>query len=336
MYRHFDLEIVTMKILIASSIDPEAIATLEEVHDVVSAFKNVTDEMLRELIRDREVLVFRSGVSITAALMECAPGLKLLVRAGSGMDNLDLDYVRRRGLELVRIPQPSARAVAEMTFGFMLALSRRMLEADRSMRAGRWEKHELSGYLLQGKTLGVIGVGNIGMCVAEIGIALGMKVIGCVEHVSEDRIKSFREKGVEILDFEEVVSTADYVSVHVPLKEETRFLMDSHALDRMKPDAYLINLARGGIVDEVALHHLLARGMLRGAALDVHAREGDGMLSPLADLPNVILTPHIGAMAVDTQRDIGRRVINIVNTYAGTNLVTAPGGEMYAEVTRPA
>lgn len=306
-----------MKILIASSIDEDAIDRLRDNHQVVCAFKDVTSENVRTLIRDCQVLVFRSGVKISAELMACAPDLKLLVRAGSGLDNLDFEYVQRRGLKLVRIPQPGARAVTEMAFAFMLALSRRLLEADRSMRESRWDKHELTGYLLQGKTLGIVGVGNIGSCVAEMGVAWGMTVLGCVEHPSPERIEKFREKGIRITGFDQVLAEADYLSIHVPLKENTRFLIHAEELARMKPGSYLINLARGGVVDEADLYHaLVAGGKLRGAALDVHEQEGEGRLSPLAALPNVILTPHIGAMAVDTQREIGRRVVDAVTTFA--------------------
>ncbi len=306
-----------MKIMLASSIDEEAIFRLEEDHQVIRAFGGVPEESLRALIHGCEALVFRSGVRISAQLLACAPDLKLLVRAGSGLDNLDLDYAEQRGMKLVRIPQPGARAVTEMAFALMLALSRRILEADRSMREAHWAKDELSGYLLFGKTLGILGVGNIGGCVADMGIAWGMKVIGCVEHPTPDRVQEFRNKGVRITSLAEVLEKADYLSIHLPLKEDTRCLMGAAELARMKPGSYLVNLARGGIVDERALYEAMtAGGRLRGAALDVHAQEGEGKLSPLAGLPNVILTPHIGAMAVDTQREIGRRVVEAISSFA--------------------
>lgn len=320
-----------MKILIASSIDVDAIETLKKQHEVVCAFRDVTEETLRTLIRDCEVLVFRSGVEISAQLMECAPNLKLLVRAGSGLDNLDFDYVQQRGLKLVRIPQPGARAVTEMAFAFMLALSRKLLEADRSMRESRWAKHELSGHLLYGKTLGIVGVGNIGSCLADMGIAWGMNVIGCVEHPTAERVQMFHEKGVRIAEFDRVLTEADYVSVNVPLKESTRSLIGAAELDRMKPGSYLINLARGGVIDEKALYEALTEGgRLRGVALDVHEQEWEGRASPLAQLSNVILTPHIGAMTVDTQREIGRRVVEAVSSFpadAGFKSISGKGAQ---------
>jgi phosphoglycerate dehydrogenase-like enzyme len=301
-----------MKILVASPIDPGTIEKLQEHHQVICAF-NETSEGLQTLIRDRELLVFRSGVSITADLMECAPNLKWLIRAGSGLDNLDVEYVRRRGLELARIPGPGAKAVSEMSFAFMLALSRRLFEADRSMRESRWAKTELVGSLLAGKVLGIIGVGNIGTRVANLGVAWGMQVIGCVEYPSPERAVKMSEKGIRLTDCEEVISAADYVSIHVPLKDSTRNMINASALSLMKPGSYLINLARGGVVDEQALFKVLSDGdILRGAALDVHEQEGEGKLSPLAGLSNVILTPHIGAMVSGTQRQIGQRIQELV------------------------
>lgn len=309
-----------MNILIASSIDPETIDKLEKEHQVICAF-NETVERLQSIIHDRELIVFRSGVSITADLMESAPNLKWLIRAGSGLDNLDVEYVRRRGIKLARIPGPGAKAVSEMSFAFMLALSRRLFEADGSMREGRWAKTELVGSLLRDKVLGIIGVGNIGSQVAALGVAWGMQVVGCVEFPSPERAENMSQKGIRLTDFEEVISAADYVSIHVPLKDSTRYMFDAKALSRMKPGSYLINLARGGVVDEQALFkELSSGGTLSGAALDVHEQEGEGKLSPLAGLPNVILTPHIGAMVSGTQRQIGLRIQELVAEFMANGI----------------
>jgi D-3-phosphoglycerate dehydrogenase len=305
-----------VKILIASSIEAGAIEQLKAQHEVVCAFHDASEEIIRERIRDCDALVFSSGVKISAEIMEGAPQLQLLVRAGSGLDNLDFAYVQRRGLKLVRIPQPGARAVTELTFALMLALSRRLFEADRSMRQSHWSKEQLSGHLLYGKTLGVIGVGNIGGCVAEMGIAWGMQVMGCVEHPTLVRARQFAKKGIRMAGLEQLLAQADYLTVHVPLKEDTRDLLGAAELSRMKPGAYLVNVARGGVVDELALHDALSAGKLRGAALDVHVQEGEGRLSPLAECDKVILTPHIGSMAVDTQLEIGRRVVQAIESFA--------------------
>lgn len=303
-----------MKILIASKIDPTAIKKLEENHDVICAF-GADQEVLKSLIKDRDILVFRSGVKITAEVMAAAPELKLLLRAGSGIDNLDVDYANQRGLRLVRIPGPGAKAVAEMTFALMLALARNLLEADRLTRQGRWAKNELYGNLLTGKVLGVFGAGNIGSVVGHLGTAWGMKVLACVEHPSTDRADQFERVGIQLTSCEELLSQADFVTVHVPLKEANRNLINDEMLAYMKPSAFLVNIARGGIVDEAALYRALTEGRLSGAALDVHQAEGEGKVSSLAELKNVILTPHIGANTIDSQREIGEIVLDTVEAF---------------------
>ncbi|HEX9076772.1 MAG TPA: NAD(P)-dependent oxidoreductase [Anaerolineae bacterium] len=296
-------------------IDGDTLNELEKQHDVTRAF-GATTESFQKLIPDAEVLIFRSGVTVSAAVMECAPDLKLLIRAGSGIDNLDLEYVHRHGLQLVRIPEPGAQAVAEMTFAFMLALSRNLILADHMTRRGRWLKHELHSHLLAGRTLGIIGAGNIGSRVGQVGAAMDMEVIGCVEHPSPVRAAELSARGIHLVDFDQVITQADYLSVHVSLKDSTRNLINADVLARIKPGAFLMNLARGGVVDEHALFQALTEGgRLGGAALDVHKAEGEGKISPLAELPNVILTPHIGAMTIETQREIGRRIKETVNAF---------------------
>lgn len=313
------------RILLASPIFPDAVERLRERHDVACAF-DASEEALSELIADRDVLVFRSGVNISADLMRRAATLRLLIRAGSGLDNIDTEYVRDRGLELVRIPQPGAQAVAELAFAFMLMLSRDILGADRSMRQGRWAKHGSEGRLLKGRTLGVVGLGSIGGHVADMGLAWGMTVCGCVERPTPARVSAFARRGIELAGLDQVVRTADLLSVHVPLTPTTRGLIDADVLGAMKPGSFLVNLARGGIVDELALRDALADGSrVKGAALDVHEHEGDGVRSPLAPLSNVVLTPHIGAMAVDAQQEIGRRVNEIVDRFADAQKVVHAG-----------
>ncbi|MFQ5708102.1 MAG: NAD(P)-dependent oxidoreductase [bacterium] len=309
-----------MRILIASSIFPDAIQELRQQHDVICAF-NTSEAKLKALIKDREVLIFRSGVSISSAVMQSAPQLRLLIRAGSGTDNLDLDYVRKRGLRLERIPEPGAKAVAELSFAFMLALARNLFQADRSLRQGRWTKYELNGFLLTGKVLGIVGAGNIGSRVGRLGAAWGMQVLGCVEEPTPELAAWLAARNIRLTDFDEVVSSADFLSLHVPLTDATKKMIGEEVFARMKAGSYLINLARGGVVDEQALHTALTKGdRLLGAALDVHECEGEGKVSPLASLPNVILTPHIGAQTVDSQREIGKRVLEIMDLFEADEL----------------
>lgn len=302
-----------MKILIASPLCPQSLEYLRKHHDVRCAF-DADPPDLPSLVEDREAIIFRSGVQITAAVMSRAPDLRLLVRAGSGLDNIDLDYLREKGLTLVRVPQPGAQAVAELALGQMLALARQILPADRMLRQGHWAKHELRGYLLTGKTLGIVGAGNIGSRLGELGVALGMQAIGCVGSPRPDTSDRLNQQGIRLTGFQDVLRTADFVSVHVPLCDATRNLIDAEALSLMKSGAFLVNLARGGVVNEAALYDALTRdGGLAGAGLDVHQREGEGQISALASLPHVVLTPHIGSTTIDTQREIGRRIIEILN-----------------------
>lgn len=306
-----------MKLLIASQVDGDALAQLEAQHDVVAAL-GATEDRLRELVTDREALIFRSGVAISRAVLEAASELRLLIRAGSGLDNLDVPYTAQRGIALERIPGPGAQSVAELTFGLMLAVARRIVVADSLLRQGRWAKAEMVGRMLAGRTLGVVGVGNIGSHVARLGVAWGMSVIGCVAQPSPKRAAAFETAGIDLVDFHSVLAGGDFVTLHVPLSDATRNLVDADAIARMKRGAFLINVARGGVVDEQALlEDLTAGDHLAGAALDVHEAEGEGKVSPLSRLPNVVLTPHIGASTVDSQWQIGQEIIRIVDEYAG-------------------
>jgi D-3-phosphoglycerate dehydrogenase / 2-oxoglutarate reductase len=307
-----------MNILVLSPIDPGAAERLRAEHDVIDA-TGATEGEIRSLVADREVLVFRSGVDITADLMRAAPRLRALIRGGSGFDNVDLDYAREHGIAFIRIPGPGARAVAELTFGLMLALARNIVRADGLWRQGRWVKHAMAGYTLRGKVLGIVGAGNIGSTVGEMGAAWGMEVLGCTEAPSPATAAVLEQKGIRLATFDEIVSRADFLTLHVPLSPSTRNLVDARVLARMKRGSFLLNLSRGGVVDEAALRvELLSGERLLGAALDVHEAEGEGRVSPLADLPNVVLTPHIGASAIDTQREIGERIVALVAALAAS------------------
>jgi len=303
-----------VNILIASSIHKGAIEHLSRDHTVTCMF-GAAEAELEGAIRDKHVLVFRSGVQISRQVLEAADALKLIIRAGSGMDNIDWEYAEERRIPIIRVPGPGARAVAEMSFALMLALSRDLFRADRSMREGHWIKSKISGFLLAKKTLGIIGCGNIGSLVGQLGRAWGMEVVACTESPSAEDRARLAAVGIELTDLDTVLARSDYLSVHVPLQDSTRMMINAETLNKVRPGAFLVNLARGGVVDELALRDALLDGRLRGAALDVHGAEGEGKTSPLADLDNVILTPHIGANAVDAQLEIGRIVIEAVESF---------------------
>jgi D-3-phosphoglycerate dehydrogenase / 2-oxoglutarate reductase len=304
-----------MRLLVASPIHADALAVLQQEHDVRMAI-GAPEQELADAAGDREAIIFRSGVTIGPGALS-APGLRLLVRAGSGLDNLDLDLVRGRGIELHRIPGPGAQAVAELTFGLMLGLARGIVHADRQLRAGHWIKSELVGYNLRGKRLGIVGLGSIGTRVAQLGLAWGMRPLGVVDKPSRERGSTFSAMGVDLVDLPTTLGESDFLTIHVPLGTPTRNLIGATEIGQMKRGAFLVNIARGGVVDETALHQALVDGHLRGAALDVHIAEGEGKVSPLADLPNVILTPHIGAQTIDAQEEIGREIVAIIRRYSG-------------------
>ena len=298
-----------MRILLASPIDPGTTTTLRARHDVLEA----GPDDLREAVRDAEVIVLRSGPLLSAEVLAAAPGLRAVVRAGSGLDNIDLECARERGIRVVRIAGMSGPPVAEMTFALLLSLARNVTLADRLIRQGDWPKPRLGGPLLQGKTLGVVGAGNIGALVGQMGHAWGMQVLGCVAHPSQDAAEHLATRGVTLRAFDDLIEDAHFVTLHVPLDGSTHHLIDADVLARMRAGSLLVNMARGGVVDEKALYEALTRGdRVAGAALDVHETEGQGTVSPLAALPNVVLTPHIGAMARDTQRLIGTRVLELI------------------------
>lgn len=301
-----------VKLFLASPVDPATLDELSRTYDVACLWEDGSSD-LREAVVGRQVVIFRSGVEMSRDVLEGADSLELLLRAGSGLDNVDVQYARERGIRLARVPGPGAQAVAELSIGLMLAVSRKIVRADRSLRTGHWPKHELAGGLLAGKTLGVVGVGSIGSRVAKIGNALEMRVIGCVDPMHRDAERRLNAIGVIPADLERTVSSADIVSIHTPLTKRTHHIFDADLMAMMKPGSILINTSRGGVVDEEALREELVSGdRLIGAALDVHSTEGEGVLSPLADLPNVVLTPHIGAMALDSQREIGDRIVKII------------------------
>jgi D-3-phosphoglycerate dehydrogenase len=230
-------------------------------------------------------------------------------RAGVGVDNIDLEAAREAGVIVVHAPQAAGPAVAEHALALMLSLARRIPQADASMKRGEWQKRELEGAELAGKTLGVVGFGRIGRALGERAAALGMRVVAHDPLLSEAEL---RAGGAEPLTLETLLEQADYISLHVPLQDETRGMIGREAIEKMKPGARLINTARGGLVDEEALLEALESGHLAGAALDVFAEEPP-RLTALISHPNMVATPHLAAQTAEAQLrtslDIAREVL---------------------------
>ncbi len=249
-------------------------------------------------LTDFDALVVRGRTRVTAeAIQSAVPRLRVIGRAGVGVDNIDLEAARRHAVIVVNAPLAATAAVAEHSLALMLSLARRIPQADRSMRQGEWRKKEFEGLELSGKTLGIIGVGRIGEALGSRAAALGMHPIGFDPLLSDEEI---RRKGVEPVVLETLLQSSDIISLHVPLTVDTRGMIGPKEFGIMQPGSYLICAARGGVVDETALLDALETGRLAGAALDVFEHEPPGA-APLIRHPNLISTPHIGAQTVEAQ-----------------------------------
>lgn len=290
-----------VKIVVGDPLDEEFFRLMRGKAQLVKAY-DLDQEGFAELLRDADVVVVRSRRRLSREVIERAPRLKVIARAGVGLDNVDVDYAVRRGIRVLSTEDASTEAVAELTIGLMIALARRIVELDRSMKGGNWCKDMCLGVELMGKTLGIIGLGRIGGRVAQLARVFGMRVVAYDPYVSQDKA---RELGVELKGrLEDLLRESDFVSVHAALTEETERMIGEDEFRLMKPTAYFINTARGAIVDEDALVKALESGWIAGAALDVYEREPPS--SRLTGLENVVLTPHVGASTVEAQRRIAR------------------------------
>ena len=257
----------------------------------------ISAEALLEAVPEYDALIVRGRTKVSAQVFEAGERLKVVGRAGVGVDNIDLAAAKAHGVIVVNAPQAAILAVAEHTLGLLFALARMIPRADASMKAGEWLKKDLVGVQLEGKVLGVIGLGNIGSAVAHRAEFLGLKVLGYDPYVTMDEM--FRW-GAEPVTLSELYVRADFISLHVPLNPETHRMINAQALESMKLGVRLIDTARGGIIDETALLEALESGHVAGAALDVYAQEPPG-ISALVAHPNVIATPHIAAQTLESQ-----------------------------------
>ena len=289
------------KIVVGDPLDEMFFRLLRGKAFLVKAYELDQGEFA-ELLKDADVVVVRSRRRLDRCTIDRAPRLKVIARAGVGLDNVDVDYAVKRGITLLSTGDASTEAVAELTIGLMIALARRITELDRKMKRGNWCKNSGAGVELRGKTLGIIGLGRIGSRVAELARVFGMRVVAYDPYVSREKAERL---GVELKQrLEDLLRESDFVSIHAVLTEETEGMIGERELRLMKPTAYLVNTARGAIVDEEALARALEEGWIAGAALDVYEREPPS--SRLAGLENVILTPHVGASTVEAQKRIAR------------------------------
>ena len=313
------------RILVADPIAEDGVERLRSAGRVDIA-TGLSREDLIARIGEYDALVVRSETKVTAEVFDAAKRLRVVGRAGVGVDNIDLDAATRHGVLVLNAPTGNTLAAAEHAVAMMCALARNLPAADSSMRGGRWERSKFMGFELRDKTLGLLGLGKIGFEVARIaGQGLQMRVIAHDPLVTSERAE---QAGVDLVDLDTLVRESDVLSVHVPLTEQTRGVIDATRLHQMKPGARVINVARGGIVDEQALADALRDGHIAGAAVDVFTKEPLAADNPLASAPNTVLTPHLGASTVEAQvnvaYDVADQIAAVLSGGAARYAVNAP------------
>lgn len=299
-----------MKIIVAEKISSSAIAQLEEPGWTVLTADQL-DGKLTEQLASADALIVRSAVQADAKLLEHADKLRVIGRAGVGVDNIDLEAATHKGIAVMNTPGANAVAVAEQTIGMMLAMARHLCRADRLMHAGKWEKKSLQGTELRGKTLGIIGLGRVGMEVARRAKAFGMDLWGHDPFVS---LAVAKEQGIRLASRDEVFAAADYITLHVGLTPQTAGMINQGSLAKMKKGVRLVNCARGELVNEADLARALDQGHVAAAAIDVFTEEPP-INSPLLALPNVVLTPHVGGSTAEAQEAVGVQIAQQVKEY---------------------
>ncbi|MGE8942814.1 phosphoglycerate dehydrogenase [Leptospira interrogans] len=299
------------KVLISDELSPAAVAIFKERGLDVDVKVGLSKDELEKIIPQYHGLAVRSATKVTEKIIAAATNLKVVGRAGIGVDNIDTKVATARGIIVMNTPFGNSITTAEHAISLMLALGRQIPQADKSTQAGKWEKSKFMGVELFGKTLGVIGCGNIGSIVADRGIGLKMRVIAFDPFLSPERAV---EIGVEKVELEELFTRADFITLHTPLTDRTRNIIDAKALARMKPSVRIINCARGGLVDEKALAEALKAGKVAGAAFDVFETE-PAKESVLFGLDNVICTPHLGAATSEAQENVALQVAEQMSDY---------------------
>jgi D-3-phosphoglycerate dehydrogenase len=301
-----------IKILVADDVSDSGLQPLRDAGFVVEQRTGLAPEALREALRDSDGLVVRSETKVTADLMDHAPKLRVVGRAGVGVDNIDVVAATARGVVVMNAPDANTITTAEHTIAMLVSLARRIPQAHASLKAGKWDRKRFIGVELQGKTLGVVGLGRIGRAVVVRARGLGMHVVGYDPFVAPDLA---RDLEVELAPLDEVFAKADFLTVHTPLTVETRGIIGQGAFAKMKRGVRVINCARGELVDEAALYEAIKTGIVAGAALDVFAQEPPAADHPLLVLDEVIVTPHLGASTTEAQEGVAFTVAEQMRDY---------------------
>ena len=306
-------------VVIAEVLAASCAGHLREACDVMEAAGESRSSLLG-LLSEAEGLVVRSGTQVDRELFEAAPRLRVVGRAGVGVDNIDLEEATRRGVLVVNAPLANSISAAEHTFGLLLSQARNIPRADATIRSGRWDRAAFRGVELHGKTLGLVGMGRIGALVAQRALAFGMRVVAYDPYITAEQA---RQAGGELMDLDSLLAESDFISLHLPRTPETENLLGKEAFAKAKRGVRIVNASRGGIVDEAALADAIQAGQVAGAALDVYADE-PLIGGPLVELPQVVLTPHLGASTVEAQDKAGLHVAeSVVAGLAGERPMSA-------------
>ena len=291
-----------VKVIISDPIAGIGVEMMRQAGIEVDVETGLAPEELERTVGGYDIIIIRSATKVRKPIIEAAKNLKLIVRAGVGLDNIDVEYAKSKGIEVMNTPAATSNAVAELTVGYLFGLARRLPQTTASMRAGKWEKKKFSGSEIARKTLGLVAYGRIGWLVAKKALALGMEIIAYDPYVSDPRGLE-----MEFVSLEELLKRADYISMHLPLTNETRDLIGGPQFELMKDGVRIINCARGGTINEDALYEAIVSGKVEGAALDVYLEE-PAKGNKLFELDEVIGSPHIGASTVEAQHRVGVEV----------------------------
>ena len=310
------------RVLIADDIGSHGIERFEAAEDIDCSIQtDLSPEDLLSAVVDFDALVVRSATKVTAEVLAAAEKLRVVGRAGMGVDNIDVTAATQQGVIVMNTPQANAVAAAEQTLALMLAATRHTAQAHRALSEGRWERGKWSGTEMFRKTLGIIGFGRIGRLVASRAHAFGMEIVVFDPYISEEVAL---DTGVELVNIDELFAVADYVTLHAPASSETENLIDSAAIDSMKDGVVIVNVARGALIDEVALAAALRSGKVRAAGIDVYRSEPPEEDHPLIGLPNVVHTPHLGASTAEAQRDVSAQISDqIIDALRGNDIRNA-------------
>ncbi|MDO8644798.1 MAG: phosphoglycerate dehydrogenase, partial [bacterium] len=309
---------MSAKILVSDKLSSRGLEILKKGGLSVDFKSGLTPEELIKILPGYDGLVIRSGTTVTADLIEAATNLKVIGRAGIGVDNVDLPAATRKGIVVMNTPSGNAVTTAEHAIAMMFAVSRKIAQADASMNKGQWEKKKFTGSELCNKVLGVVGVGNIGKIVADRALGLHMKVIGFDPFLTPEAAQKL---GIELVSLDDLFSRADYITCHTPLNEKTRNLVNEQSFKKMKKGVYIINCARGGIVNEEALVKALQEGVVAGAALDVFVQEPPPPDHPLLKMEQVVKTPHLGAATDEAQENVSLEIAEQIVDFFRDNTI---------------